>query len=196
MKSSSITPSIFIGHGNPMNAIELNEFSLQWQKLGESLPKPTAILCVSAHWETRGSFVTGVQKPKTIHDFYGFPRELYEVEYRADGSPELAKSIAETIQAIEMDMNWGYDHGTWSILDNIYPEANIPVLQLSIDYTKSMQQHFELAQELKALRRKGVLIIGSGNMVHNLGMMSFKGQDFNAEYGYDWAMEILSLIHI
>lgn len=187
-------PVLFIGHGSPMNAIEKNEFSNQWSKLGQTLPRPNLILCVSAHWLTRGTFVTAGKQPETIHDFGGFPQELFNVQYPAKGSPEVAQSLKETITEIELDHKHGYDHGSWSIIKQMYPDANIPVLQLSIDYRKGGEYHYQLAQQLKSLRRKGVLIIGSGNMIHNLGMVGFKAgtstRDLNAEYGYDWALDI------
>lgn len=183
-------PALFIGHGSPMNAIELNEFSSFWNNLGTILPQPKAVLCISAHWETRGSLVTGMKNPKTIHDFYGFPKNLYELEYKASGSPDLAESITKSIDKITIDEEWGLDHGTWSILQHLYPKADIPVIQISIDFTKGLKDHFELAQELAFLRKEGVLIIGSGNIVHNLRMMSLKTEDINTEYAYEWATEV------
>jgi 4,5-DOPA dioxygenase extradiol len=182
-------PVLFAGHGNPMNAIEKNEFSNTWETMGKQLPKPAAILCVSAHWETRGTFVTAMQKPKTIHDFGGFPQELFDVEYPAPGNPELANSIKTGIKKteIKLDEEWGLDHGCWSVIRKMYPDANVPVLQLSLDYTKPAQWHYELAKELAPLRNKGILIVGSGNMVHNLGMVNWR--DLNGP-GYNWAIEI------
>ncbi|HEY1038921.1 MAG TPA: 4,5-DOPA dioxygenase extradiol [Bacteroidia bacterium] len=183
-------PAMFIGHGSPMNAIELNEFSKTWQTLGKELVKPKAILCVSAHWETRGTFVTAMDKPQTIHDFGGFPQELFNVQYPAPGSPAFAKTTKETITSttVGLDEKWGLDHGSWSILKHLYPAADVPVLQLSIDYTKDAQHHYDLAKQLKSLRSKGVLIIGSGNMVHNLGMVAWDKMN-QPDYGYDWALE-------
>jgi 4,5-DOPA dioxygenase extradiol len=183
-------PLLFVGHGNPMNAIEDNEYSNKWKTLGNELPKPQAILCVSAHWETRGTFVTAMQKPKTIHDFGGFPQELFNVEYPANGSPMLAKQIKEEVKntIIGLDETWGLDHGCWSVIKRMYPNADVPVLQLSIDYTKPAQYHYDLAKELASLRNKGVLIVGSGNMVHNLGMVNWQ----NPNGGYDWANEMNS----
>ncbi len=181
-------PVLFIGHGSPMNGIEQNEFSLGWQQLGKSLPVPNAVLCVSAHWLTRGTQITAMDFPKTIHDFGGFPKALFDVQYPASGNPSLAREVAASIAKtkVELDHDWGLDHGSWSVIRQMYPEANIPVLQLSIDYTKGPQYHYDLAKELSALRNKGVLIIGSGNMVHNLGIMNWQTPDA----GYDWAAEI------
>ena len=184
------TPLLFIGHGSPMNGIEHNQFSQQWEAIGREVPNPTAVICISAHWLTRGTFVTAMEKPKTIHDFGGFPKALFDVQYPALGSPAIAEETKKLITKAEvhLDHDWGLDHGTWTIIRHIYPKANIPVLQLSIDYYQSPQFHYELAQELAVLRRKGVLIIGSGNMVHNLRMVDF--QRINGSYGYDWAIEI------
>jgi 4,5-DOPA dioxygenase extradiol len=184
---SSKMPVLFVGHGSPMNAIEDNEFSNEWKKVGNSIPKPEYILCVSAHWETPGSYVTAMENPPTIHDFGGFPKELYEVEYPAPGSPELARRTVNNIKKTEVkpDKKWGLDHGTWSILKHMYPDADVPVIQLSLDYGKTPQYHYELAKELAFLRKKGVLIIGSGNMVHNLRIIDWR----NANGGHDWAVE-------
>ncbi len=196
LQDTDLMPALFVGHGSPMNAIEDNEFVRKWAELGRTLPLPQAILCISAHWETRGTMVTGMEHPKTIHDFYGFPKELYLQQYPADGCPELANGIKDDVNNIdiELDYEWGLDHGTWSLLKYFYPKANIPVIQLSIDYTQNIQYHYDLAKELIHLRRKGVLIIGSGNIVHNLRMLQIKNNDFNAEHGYDWALEINTLI--
>ncbi|MBK5721947.1 4,5-DOPA dioxygenase extradiol [Dysgonomonas sp. Marseille-P4677] len=189
-------PVLFVGHGTPMNAIENNEFVGMWTNLGHDLPRPHAILCISAHWETRGTFVTAMETPKTIHDFYGFPRELYTQQYAAKGSVELAGLVREQIKdvVINEDYEWGLDHGTWSVLKHVYPQADIPVIQLSIDHFKGMRYHYELGRELAFLRRKGVLIIGSGNMIHNLRMIQLAGDDFNAEHGYEWAFELNDLL--
>lgn len=197
-QDQGLMPILFIGHGSPMNAIEKNEFSQNWKKVGQSLPKPEAILCISAHWETAGSNVTAMDRPQTIHDFGGFPEELYEVEYPAPGSPALATEVKSlvTTTKVGLDMNWGLDHGTWSVLNQMYPKAEFPVVQLSLDYTKSGREHFELARDLLPLRSRKVLIIGSGNMVHNLGLVSFRGGgvgDFNQPFGFLWAMEANSL---
>jgi 4,5-DOPA dioxygenase extradiol len=180
-------PALFIGHGSPMNAIEQNEFHNRWIELGKQLPKPKAILTISAHWLTRGSFVTAMERPRTIHDFGGFPSELFAQQYPAPGSPEFAdltkKIVTQT--EIQSDYEWGLDHGTWSFLLPMYPQADIPVYQLSIDYYQPMRHHYELAKELVELRSKGVMIIGSGNIVHNLRVINFSG---NAG-AYDWAVE-------
>ena len=182
-------PVLFLGHGSPMNAIEENEFTKEFNKIGNSIPKPKAILCISAHWETNGTFVTAMQKPKTIHDFRGFPKELYEVQYPAQGNPELAKQIKNSITnpIIGLDQDWGLDHGAWSVIKHLYPNADIPVLQMSLDYNKNPQYHYELGNKLAELRKKGLLIIGSGNMVHNLRMVAW--DKINNTYGYDWALE-------
>ena len=182
-------PVLFLGHGSPMNAIEENEFVEGWRNIARSLPKPGTILCISAHWETRGTYVTAMEKPKTIHDFGGFPEELYEVQYPAPGNPELAREIKNLVTKTQvgLDEKWGFDHGCWSVVRNLYPDAEIPVLQMSMDYYNSSQQHYDLAKELAILRNKGILIIGSGNMVHNLGMVTWN--KLNDHYGYDWAIE-------
>jgi len=184
-KNSPRMPVLFIGHGNPMNAIEDNAYNQSWRKLGENLPKPNAILCISAHWQTRGTKVTAMPVPKTIHDFYGFPKELHEQQYPAPGQPGLASTIAEKVDitTIEMDHEWGLDHGAWSVLLPMFPDADIPVLQLSLDLNRNPEQHFALAKELDFLRDKGVLIIGSGNLVHNLRYFFRNTQTF------DWALE-------
>lgn len=184
-------PVLFIGHGSPMNGIEHNEFSNHWAQLGKTLPQPKAVLVVSAHWLTRGSYITAMENPKTIHDFGGFPKELFEVQYPAKGNPALAEETTKLITNTELhlDHEWGLDHGTWTVVRHMYPEANIPVLQFSIDYDKPPQYHYDLAKQLLALRKKGVLIIGSGNMVHNLRMIAWEKLQ-ESEYGYDWALEI------
>ena len=183
-------PVLFLGHGSPMNAIEENEFVTGFRNVGASIPKPNAILCVSAHWETRGTFVTAMDRPKTIHDFGGFPKELFDVQYPAPGSPELAQEAKTDIKktAVGLDYQWGLDHGAWSVIKHLYPRADVPVIQLSLDYEQGAQYHYDLAKELAALRRRGVLIIGSGNMVHNLRMVAWDKLDA-PEYGYDWAIE-------
>jgi len=181
---SNLMPTLFIGHGSPMNTIEDNDFSRSWLKLGHSLPKPKAILCISAHWETMGVSVTAGANPETIHDFYGFPKALFDVQYPAPGSPELAKQIANLMngEKIYLDVARGLDHGAWSVLHPMYPAADIPVLQLSLDRTRSAEAHYELAKKLRPLREQGVLIIGSGNIVHNLRVF-----DFEQTKPYDWA---------
>jgi 4,5-DOPA dioxygenase extradiol len=190
-EEDGVMPVLFVGHGSPMNGIEDNAFSRRWKELAASIPTPKAVVVVSAHWLSRGTRITAMDFPKTIHDFGGFPQELFDVQYKAPGNPELAKETASLIQstAVELDHDWGLDHGTWTIVRHMYPEATIPVLQLSIDATKGPQYHFDLAKELYALRKKGVLIIGSGNMVHNLRMVAWDKMNVDA-YGYDWALEL------
>ncbi|GAB3721464.1 4,5-DOPA-extradiol-dioxygenase [Spirosoma lituiforme] len=186
-------PVLFVGHGSPMNGIETNEFSQYWKKLADEIPVPKAVLVISAHWLSRGTHITAMESPKTIHDFGGFPQALFDVQYPAKGSPELARETAGLVHStvVGMDHDWGLDHGTWSVVRQMYPEANIPVLQLSIDYTKGGQYHYDLAKELASLRRKGVLILGSGNMVHNLRMIALPpSRDFNAAFGHDWAIHM------
>lgn len=182
-------PVLFLGHGSPMNAIEENEFVASFRQLGKELIKPHAILCVSAHWETQGTFVTAMQNPPTIHDFGGFPQALFDVQYPAPGSPELAKETKHIITKteVELDDKWGLDHGAWSVIKHLYPNADIPVIQMSIDYSKPPQYHYELAKELASLRQKGVLIIGSGNMVHNLRLVAWN--KLNDAFAFDWATE-------
>lgn len=183
-KATDKMPVLFIGHGNPMNAIEDNKFSRGWKKIGKEMVKPQAIVCMSAHWTTEGSYVTAMKNPKTIYDFYGFPDELYQVKYTAKGDPALAKKVCEIDKSIGLDEDdWGLDHGAWSVLKQIYPDADIPVIQLSVDYSRDPEQQYELVKELQSLRKKGVLFLGSGNIVHNLEMMKFDGKVF------DWAVE-------
>ncbi len=184
-------PVLFIGHGSPMNAIEDNEFSKRWQQMGKEIRTPKAVVVVSAHWLTKGTLVTAMPNPKTIHDFGGFPQALFDVQYPAPGNPELASEIQKLITnpAVELDHDWGLDHGTWSVVKHMYPDADIPVLQLSIDYYKPAAYHYELAKQLLSLRKKGVLIIGSGNMVHNLRMVAWDKLN-EPEYGFDWALEM------
>lgn len=184
-------PVLFIGHGSPMNGIEHNSFSMEWANMATTIPQPTAVLVVSAHWLTKGTHITAMQEPRTIHDFGGFPPQLYQVQYPAPGSPTVAAETVNLVRSASVQLNhdWGLDHGTWTVVRHMYPKANIPVLQLSIDASKSPQYHYQLATELALLRKKGVLIIGSGNMVHNLGMVAWhKLQE--PEFGYDWALEI------
>jgi len=187
--NTSKMPVLFLGHGSPMNAIEENEFVTGFRKLGSELTKPKAILCISAHWETKGTYVTAMEKPRTIHDFGGFPKELSEVQYPAPGHPELAQETKNIIKKTEvgLDDKWGLDHGAWSVIRHMYPKADIPVMQMSLDYSKPPKYHYELAKELSALRRKGVLIVGSGNMVHNLRKVAWN--KLNEDYAFDWAME-------
>lgn len=182
-------PVLFLGHGSPMNAIEENEFVTGFRNIAKNIPRPNAILCVSAHWETKGTYVTAMQHPRTIHDFGGFPDELFAVQYPAPGSPALASETKSLITKTEvgLDDKWGLDHGAWSVIKHLYPDADIPVIQMSIDYSKPPQFHYELAQQIKSLREKGVLIIGSGNMVHNLRRVEWRR--LNETFGYDWALE-------
>lgn len=184
-------PVLFIGHGSPMNGIEDNEFSKTWTKFGNEISKPKAVLVISAHWLTNGTQITAMENPKTIHDFGGFPQELFNVQYPAPGNPDLALATSKLITStnIELDHDWGLDHGTWTVVRHMYPNADIPVLQLSIDYSKPPQYHYDLARQLKDLRKKGVLIIGSGNMVHNLRMVAWD-KLYESNYGYDWAIEM------
>ena len=177
-------PALFVGHGNPMNAIEDNAYSRIWAEIGASLPKPQAILCVSAHWTTQGGSLAHVgAKPKTIHDFGGFPQELFRQQYPAPGAPEAAQATIDLVRAthIQPDEAWGLDHGAWSVLIRMFPHADIPVFQLSLDLGRSPRAHLDLARELKPLRERGVLIVGSGNLVHNLGALNPGGAP------YDWA---------
>ena len=182
-------PVLFLGHGSPMNAIEENEFVAGFRTIAKNIPKPNAILCISAHWETKGTFVTAMENPTTIHDFGGFPKALFEVQYPAPGSPDLAKQTQSLITKtkVGLDDKWGLDHGAWSVIKHLYPNADIPVIQLSLDYTQTPQHHYELAQQINSLRKKGVLIIGSGNIVHNLRMVEWRR--LNETYGFDWAIE-------
>jgi 4,5-DOPA dioxygenase extradiol len=189
-ESTAQMPVLFIGHGSPMNAIEENEFSTAWRNLAKTIPVPIAILCISAHWETKGTFVTAMKRPATIHDFGGFPSELYNVQYPAPGSPGLADDLKRTVVKTEvgLDEKWGLDHGAWSFIKHMYPLADVPVVEMSLDYYKTPQNQYTLAKELSLFRKKGILIIGSGNMVHNLGKIAWDHAD-DPEYGYDWAHE-------
>jgi 4,5-DOPA dioxygenase extradiol len=189
LNSTDKMPVLFLGHGSPMNAIEENEFVAGFRNVAKDIPRPQAILCVSAHWETRGTYVTAMENPTTIHDFGGFPKALFEVQYPAPGNPDLAKETKSIIKKTEvhLDDKWGLDHGAWSVIKHLYPNADVPVIQLSLDYNQTPQYHYELAKELASLREKGVLIIGSGNMVHNLGLVSW--QHLDKVYAHDWALE-------
>ena len=181
-------PALFIGHGNPMNAIEETVYAAAWREMAASIPKPTAILCISAHWETEGTFVTAMEKPKTIHDFYGFPDALYQVQYPAPGSPDLAARVRSLVKSIVVQpddgYSWGLDHGAWSVLRRMYPAADIPTVQLSLDRSQHPRFHYGLGRELQALRQEGVLIVGSGNIVHNLRLLQW-----NAAEPHPWAAE-------
>jgi len=188
--STDTMPVLFVGHGSPMNAIEENEFVKGWRDVTQTLPKPNAILCISAHWETRGTYVTAMQNPQTIHDFGGFPQALFDVQYPAPGSPSLANETKSIIKktSVGLDDKWGLDHGSWSVIKQMYPKADVPVIQMSLDYYQTPQYHYELAKELASLRQKGVLIIGSGNLVHNLRMVAWDKLSAG-EYWFDWARE-------
>jgi 4,5-DOPA dioxygenase extradiol len=193
LKKSPRLPVLFIGHGSPMNAIEDNSFRRSWQALGTELaakyPKPQMILCISAHWITRGWWLTGMDRPKTIHDFGGFPQALFDQQYAAPGAPGMAREISASIQQPHVGLDtqeWGLDHGAWSVLKPMYPNADIPVVQLSLDYDRPPAEHYALGQQLKPLRDKGVLIIGSGNIVHNLRVARFDAANNQA---YDFAIE-------
>lgn len=190
-EQENLMPVLFIGHGSPMNGIEDNEFSQRWTQMATEIPTPTAVLVISAHWFSRGTRITAMDFPETIHDFGGFQQALSGVQYNAPGNAALAMETASLIHSahVELDHDWGLDHGTWTVVMHMYPEATIPVLQLSIDYTKGPQYHFDLAKELRGLRKKGVLIIGSGNMVHNLRMVSWEKIN-TPGYGYDWALKM------
>jgi 4,5-DOPA dioxygenase extradiol len=183
-------PLLFIGHGSPMNAIEDNEFSRAWTAVGKELPTPKAVLCVSAHWESNGTQITAMEKPRTIYDFYGFPPELYAKTYPALGSPDLAGRVRTLVglKEISPDLSWGLDHGTWSVLSRLYPNADIPVVQLSLDVDKTAQAHYDLGRQLRELRNEGILIIGSGNIVHNLRMVVFE------DIAFDWALEFDAMV--
>jgi 4,5-DOPA dioxygenase extradiol len=185
--ATSRMPLLFLGHGSPMNAIEDNEYTRAFNQVGKSLPTPKAILCVSAHWETKGTFVTAMDMPKTIHDFGGFPKALNEFQYPAKGSSFYAKETQALSAEIEigLDYEWGLDHGAWSVLCHLFPNADIPVYQLSLDYRKDPLWHYEFAKQLSSLRDRGVLIVGSGNIVHNLRSLNWN----SPEAGFDWAVE-------
>jgi 4,5-DOPA dioxygenase extradiol len=184
-ETGATLPALFIGHGSPMNAIEDTEFSRAWAEVARSLPKPKAVLCVSAHWQTAGTRVTAMEQPKTIHDFYGFPAALYEKRYPAAGSPNLARLTQAMMRQshVELDQEWGLDHGAWAVLCRMFPDADVPVVQLSLDEREGPAFHYDLGRELKELRKKGVLIVGSGNVVHNLREVAWE------DIAYDWALE-------
>ena len=200
LKSLPFTPRmpvLFLGHGSPMNAIEDNEYRRSWQELGSQFgkkwPTPRLVLCISAHWLSRGWWLTAMAKPKTIHDFGGFPQELFDQQYPAPGAPEAARAIGmamrqpDTHKPLALDeQEWGLDHGTWSVLKPMFPQADIPVIQLSMDYGRPPAEHYALGQQLRALRERGVLIVGSGNIVHNLRAMQ---RTVSSDQAYDWAIE-------
>lgn len=190
-ENSPIMPVLFVGHGSPMNAIEENQFTQEWKKLSTKLPKPSAILSISAHWLTEGTFVHEAKRPRTIHDFWGFPEELYNIQYNCSGAPDFAHATQALIKKIKVqsDEEWGIDHGTWVPLLRLFPEADIPTFQLSLDVSAHGKRHYEIGAELMELREKGVLIIGSGNIVHNLGRMNYD-RDANP---FSWAIEFDAL---
>ena len=192
-KSSKLMPVVFVGHGNPMNAIEDSEFSRSWRAMVPSIPHPKAILAISAHWETEGTAVTAMPQPRTIHDFYGFPKELYAVQYPAPGSPELARRIHNMLgtEHVELDQEWGLDHGTWSVLVRMFPKAEVPVVQLSLDRKRSAVEHYVLAGQLATLRTEGVLVFCSGNIVHNLRMLDWSGKSAEWAVTFDRTVKIL-----
>lgn len=195
IRATDRMPVLFIGHGTPMNAVEDNEFSRSWKRLAGILPRPKAIVCISAHWQAGASLVTAAEYPETIHDFGGFPRELYMQRYPAPGSPGLAVSVAEKAGGVGTDRHRGIDHGAWCFLKHMYPDADIPVVQLSIDYTKDMRHHYELARRLRFLRESGILVAGSGNMVHNLAMArTGTDGDLNTGHAYGWASHLNRII--
>ena len=196
LQKSDRMPVLFLGHGSPMNAIGDNEYRRSWQALGaefgSKFPRPQLILCISAHWLTEGWWLTGMDQPKTIHDFGGFPQELFDQQYPAPGDAAAARAISQVVrqrasEPLGVDISeWGLDHGTWSVLKPMFPDADIPVIQLSMDYTRAPEDHYALAQQLKSLRERGVLIVGSGNVVHNLRQMQRGAAGSQA---YDWALE-------
>ncbi len=194
-KPSERQPVLFLGHGSPMNAIQENEFVAQFRKVGNEIPRPQAILCVSAHWETDGTQVTAMATPRTIHDFGGFPPELFATQYPAPGSPELAAGTKELVTSttVGLDKEWGLDHGAWSVIKHLYPKADVPVVELSLDRSLSPAQHYALAKELGALRDRGVLIVGSGNLVHNLRLVAW--DRINENFGFDWALEAQEIMN-
>ncbi len=182
-------PALFLGHGSPMNAIENNCYTAGFQQIAKGLPIPKAILCISAHWETRGTYVTAMDRPETIHDFGGFPEPLYQFRYPAPGCLALAERVKRMIKSanVEFDYEWGFDHGCWVVMKFLYPQANVPIVELSIDYTQPAAYHYALAKELAALRSEGVMIIASGNIVHNLRKIDWTHLE-DAGFGYDWAL--------
>lgn len=179
-------PMLFVGHGSPMNAIEDNRYTRGWKEIAEQIPKPESIISISAHWYTKGTKIMNEENPKTIHDMYGFPKELYEIFYKAQGNRELAGKVKNLIsKQSAFDNSWGIDHGTWSVLVHMYPERNIPVFQISIDAAAPPEVHYQIGKELKSLRNQGVLLFGSGNIVHNLGLIDWGIED----KGFEWAYQ-------
>ncbi len=190
MQTDLRMPLVFVGHGSPMNAIEDNDFTASWRRLGETLPRPKAILCLSAHFTARGSFAVGMRQPETIHDFYGFPKALFDVDYPAPGDPQLARRVQSLLPNGQLSGEWGIDHGAWSVLVHMYPKADVPVVQLSLDLTLSPAEQAALGQALRPLRDEGVLILGSGNVAHNLGRMNPAAQGPT-----DWAAAFDEAVH-
>jgi 4,5-DOPA dioxygenase extradiol len=185
-------PAIFFGHGNPLNAVQQNDYTKAWTAIGQTIPRPKAVLTVSAHWYLPGTFVTAMPTPRTIHDFGGFPRELYEVQYPAPGDPNLARLIKKLLDPVSvgLDLSWGLDHGTWSVLCHVFPEADVPVVQLSIDETQPPAFHYEISKRLATLRDQGILVIGSGNLVHNLHTYAWGRHEVEP---FDWAVSFEKL---
>lgn len=179
-----IMPSIFVGHGSPMNAIEENAFTLKWREIGKKFPNPKGIIAISAHWYTSETRTSDLKEPVLIYDMYGFPEDLYALKYPVKGLPEIAEEIEKRLGSVLIDNQWGIDHGTWSVLCHMYPKANIPVIQLSLDYKLKPQEHYELAKKLRTFREEGYLILGSGNIVHNLALVNW-----HMDEGYPWALE-------
>ncbi len=192
MKYSSCMPALFLGHGSPMLTLGENEYTRAWRSLGETLPRPRAVLCISAHWYVPETFITGDEQPRTIHDFGGFPEPLYEIQYPAPGDPDLALEVAELLSPTDVLLNndWGLDHGAWTVLRHVYPEADVPVIQLSLDQSQNADWHFNLAKRLRPLRDDGVLIVGSGNLVHNLRRYAWGGEPVEP---FDWAERFESM---
>ncbi len=190
LATTSKMPVLFLGHGSPMNAIEENEFVAGFRTISKEIQKPTAVLCISAHWETKGTYVTAMTNPRTIHDFGGFPKALFDVNYPAPGDPKLAAETKRLITSttVELDHKWGLDHGAWSVIKHLYPDADVPVIQMSIDYSQPASYHYALAKELAQLRERGVLIVGSGNMVHNLSKVAWDHLN-DDNYAFEWAKE-------